>query len=49
VLDPFCGSGSTGIGAVLEGRDFIGVEMEQHYCDISEKRIEEYIKKSIDT
>ena len=49
VLDPFCGSGSTGIGAVLEGRDFIGVEMEQHYCDISEKRIEEYIKKSLDT
>ena len=49
VLDPFCGSGSTGIGAVLEGRDFIGVEMEEHYCDISEKRIEEYIKKSLDT
>ncbi len=49
VLDPFCGSGSTGIGAVLEGRDFIGVEMEQHYCDISDRRIKEYIKKSLDT
>ena len=48
VLDPFCGSGSTGIGAVIEGRGFIGVEMEQHYCDISERRIREHTKKSLD-
>lgn len=46
VLDPFCGSGSTGIGAVLEGRNFIGIEMEKHYCEISEKRIAEYTTKS---
>ena len=39
VLDPFMGSGSTGIACVLEGRDFIGIELNKEYCDIAEKRI----------
>tara|TARA_B100000131_G_C17912979_1_gene531134 strand:- start:60 stop:704 length:645 start_codon:yes stop_codon:yes gene_type:complete len=43
VLDPFCGSGSTGIGALLEGRKFFGIDMEEHYTSISEKRIQEHV------
>jgi len=46
VLDPFCGSGSTGIAALLKGREFIGIEMEQEYIDISERRINDHCKKS---
>ena len=42
VLDPYIGSGSTGIGAKLEGFDFIGIEREQEYCDIAEARIKSY-------
>ena len=39
VLDPFCGSGSTGIGAVLEGRRFLGLEREPSYVEIAQARI----------
>lgn len=39
VLDPFMGSGSTGRGAVLEGFDFIGIEMDADYTTIAEARI----------
>lgn len=42
VLDPFCGSGSTGIGAILEGRHFIGIDLEEKYIDISERRIQDH-------
>lgn len=39
VLDPFAGSGSTGIGAVLEGMHFIGCEREAEYAQIARARI----------
>jgi hypothetical protein len=39
VLDPFMGSGSTGRGAILEGFNFIGVEMSPEYFDIADARI----------
>jgi DNA modification methylase len=39
VLDPFMGSGSTGRGAVLEGFNFIGIEMSSEYMDIADARI----------
>ena len=39
VLDPFMGSGSTGKAAVLEGFDFIGIELSEDYFKIAEKRI----------
>lgn len=39
VLDPFMGSGSTGRGAVLEGFNFIGIEMDAGYYDIADARI----------
>jgi site-specific DNA-methyltransferase (adenine-specific) len=42
VLDPFLGSGTTGVAAVLEGFDFVGVEKdtEHGYLDIARARIE---------
>ena len=41
VLDPFCGSGTTGVCAVRHGRRFIGIDMDKHYIDnISRPRIE---------
>ena len=39
VLDPFCGSGSTGKAAILEGFRFIGIEKEFEYCEIANARI----------
>jgi DNA modification methylase len=40
ILDPFCGSGSTGKGAVLEGFRFIGIEQDAEYIEIARRRIE---------
>ena len=40
VLDPFCGSGSTGVAALQMGRKFIGIEIEPKYFDIACERIE---------
>ncbi len=39
VLDPFCGSGSTGVGAILKGFSFIGIDSEAEYCELSTARI----------
>jgi len=40
VLDPFMGSGTTGVACVQTGRRFIGIEIDQKYFDIAVKRIE---------
>ena len=42
VLDPFMGSGSTGMAAKDEGFDFIGIEKEKEYFEISESRINRF-------
>jgi len=42
VLDPFMGSGSTGIAAQLEGFRFCGMEMDKDYFKIAEARIENW-------
>lgn len=39
VLDPFCGSGSTGKAAILEGFNFIGIEREAEYVEIARARV----------
>lgn len=41
ILDPFMGSGTTGVAAVQMGRDFIGIEREPKYFDIACRRIEQ--------
>ena len=42
VLDPYNGSGSTGIASMDEGREYIGMELDKRYCEITEKRIKEH-------
>lgn len=39
VLDPFMGSGTTGVAAVMEGCQFIGIEQSEEYCGIAVGRI----------
>lgn len=41
VLDPFCGSGTTGVACMQTGRRFIGIEIDAGYCDIARRRIAE--------
>lgn len=45
VLDPFMGSGTTGVAALKMGRSFVGVERDQRYFDIACRRIEEAYKQ----
>lgn len=44
VLDPFMGSGTTGVAALKTGRKFIGFEIEEKYFKIAEKRLKNYEK-----
>ncbi|MBI1757991.1 MAG: site-specific DNA-methyltransferase [Actinobacteria bacterium] len=44
VLDPFAGSGTTGVASVLEDRGFLGVELSEHYADIATRRINETVR-----
>ena len=41
ILDPYMGSGTTGVAAVQMGRRFIGIEREPKYFDIARRRIED--------
>jgi site-specific DNA-methyltransferase (adenine-specific) len=46
ILDPFMGSGTTGVAAIQMGRKFIGIEREPKYFDIACKRIEQAAAQS---
>lgn len=48
ILDPFCGSGTTGVEAVRFGRKFIGIDVSEDCLEISKRRLEKvygYAKK----
>lgn len=45
VLDPYMGSGTTGVAAVQLGRQFIGVEIEPRYFDVACRRVAEAYKQ----
>lgn len=44
ILDPFMGSGSTGEASLILGRNFIGVEFVNEYFELSEERLNKYIR-----
>jgi DNA modification methylase len=48
VLDPFAGSGTTGIAAFVEGRAFLGVEREPKYIDIACARLTHWAREATD-
>lgn len=48
ILDPFAGSGTTGVACVRMGRSFIGIEREPKYFDIACRRIEEATRQPRD-
>jgi DNA modification methylase len=48
ILDPFAGSGTTGLAAIAEGRDYILIEKEPEYCEIINRRIAEYTGQEIE-
>jgi DNA modification methylase len=39
VLDPFMGSGTTGVAAANVKRQFVGIDTDQHYVEIAKKRL----------
>lgn len=45
ILDPFMGSGTTGVACVKLGRKFIGIELQDDYFDIACRRISEVLKQ----
>ncbi|MGL4500419.1 MAG: DNA-methyltransferase, partial [Planktothrix sp.] len=45
ILDPFMGSGTTGLVALDLGRPVIGFEIREDYCEIAAKRIEDFLGK----
>ena len=47
VFDPFMGSGSTGVAALVEGKKFVGVEIIKEYYDIAHSRCEQSLSKEI--
>ena len=47
IIDPFCGSGSTGVAAMQLGKKFIGIEREQEYFDTACIRIENAQRQSV--
>ncbi|MDD5014629.1 MAG: site-specific DNA-methyltransferase [Atribacterota bacterium] len=46
ILDPFMGSGTTGVACVNLNRNFIGIEISEKYCQISEERIMRVINQT---
>lgn len=44
VLDPFCGTGTTGVRAIELRRNFVGIDGSKEYCDISRRKLNEVLK-----
>ena len=49
VLDPFCGSSTTGVAAVSLNRKYVGIDLEEDYLQLSEKRLKETVAKKSQT
>lgn len=40
ILDPFCGSGTSGVAAICNGRNYVGIDLDESYIELARKRIE---------
>lgn len=45
VCDPFCGSGTTGVAAIQQGRGFIGIEQDQRWFDLARRRLSDALNR----
>ena len=45
VMDPFAGSGTSLVAAVIEGRRWIGIELSEEYCKVAKERVQHFIDK----
>jgi len=43
VLDPFCGSGTSMVAAVIGDRRWLGIELSPNYCEVARKRIQHFV------
>ena len=43
VLDPFAGTGTTAVAAKQEGRDYLGIDISEQYCQVAEKRLGSFL------
>ena len=43
ILDPFMGSGTTGVAAIKLGRKFVGIDNNKDYVEIAEKRLKDAV------
>ena len=41
IVDPFMGTGTTGLACIEYGKDFVGIEMDEYYFDIAKSRLVE--------
>lgn len=48
VLDPFCGHGSTGVGAVALGRKFTGIDVDPTYCEMAIRSVSKATREDIE-
>ena len=46
VLDPFMGSGTTGVACGIANVDFIGIELNKDYCKLAEERIKPFLEQT---
>ena len=48
VLDPFCGSGTTGVVCARLGRRFVGFDLDEQYLAVAAKRIEDEVRRNVE-